>query len=96
MLDLDSYAGLRTYFQSMYAIDPQDLRWNAALTSLETWHEFSQTSPINQTALIALIQTINIYKHQSSGWFALALLINTWINNQAINAPTIFEWNPRT
>ncbi|KPL91419.1 hypothetical protein SE18_01835 [Herpetosiphon geysericola] len=58
------------------------MRWNAALTSLETWHELRQASHINQAALIALIQTINSYKHQSSGWFVLALLINNWINDK--------------
>ncbi|WP_110518069.1 hypothetical protein [Herpetosiphon llansteffanensis] len=95
MLDVDTYAGLMRYFQSMQAINPLDPRWESGIASLETWNTLNQSTPVNQTALLALIQTIHTYKDQGSGWFALALFINNWLNQHHINAPTIFEWNPR-
>ncbi|XSG77154.1 hypothetical protein ACP8Y2_09100 [Herpetosiphon llansteffanensis] len=83
------------YFQSMQAINPLDPRWESGIVSLEAWNMLCQSTPINQTVLLVLIQAIHTYKHQGSGWFALALFINNWINQHNINAPTIFEWNLR-
>ncbi len=92
---LDTYEELLEYFQKEHAISPDDQRWIDAIVTLDLWKKMIQAPSIMDDELLAMIEMVHTYKDKSSGWFALALLINNWINENAISAPTIFSWNPR-